>query len=294
MKRIRYTPPNTTWFVTNRCIQAQYLLRPDKEMTKHFGYWLGRALRLHPGIQLIAAVQMSNHFHFVLQDKDSELSSFLCYFEAHLATSTNKHRKREGPVFSHRFSASAVLDGEALLDRIIYTVMNPIKAGLVRNPEQWPGVILFPNPNDQSIEFRLFDHTRKNRDKGAGIMLPDSEYERFENVNIHASKDALTIEQDIHASCIAKKEERKGKGVVGVIKLRTQDPFANPKSPKKSRRPLCHAGSGPKSTALSDAYKALIKRIRAAHADASATFRSGQTKAQFPLHTFCPIRFCPT
>ena len=69
-------------------------MRPDEEMTKRFGYWLGRALKRYPGIELYAAVQMSNHFHFVLKDTASELALFMGYFEANLAKAINRLRKR--------------------------------------------------------------------------------------------------------------------------------------------------------------------------------------------------------
>ena len=75
MRPLRYLPPNTLWFVTSRCLQAQYLLRPDEEMTNRFGYWLGRALDRYSGIELYGAIQMSNHFHFVLKDTSSEQAS---------------------------------------------------------------------------------------------------------------------------------------------------------------------------------------------------------------------------
>lgn len=110
MRTIRYTPPNTDWFVTSRCLQAQHLMRPDAEMTGRFGYWLARSLSVYPGIKLRAAVQMSNHYHLVLRDTLGQLSDFMRYFGGNLAKSINGLRDRTGAVFHDRYSASPILD----------------------------------------------------------------------------------------------------------------------------------------------------------------------------------------
>lgn len=289
MKPIRYTPPNTFWFIGNRCFQAQFLMRPDDEMKLLFGYWLGRALRVHPGIELIAAVQMSNHFHFVLKDVDSELSRFLGYFEAHLATSINRLRNRSGAAFQTRFFSSPILDEAAVAERVLYTVLNPIQAKLVREPDQWPGILLSPKTTDQRIEFTLFDHAKKRHDQQRGIQRENHEYERTESIKIAGRPDATKIADKIQEGCIAIRKTERNKGVLGIRKLKAQDPFENPDSPKKSRRPVCYA----ESDVLKDNFKALMKRIRALHADASAAFRYGKTDIKFPQHTFCSFRFCP-
>jgi hypothetical protein len=81
----------------------------------------------------------------------------------------------------------------------------------------------------------------------------------------------------------------KGKAVLGVRKLRKQDPFDSPDSAKKSHSPISHSAC----EVLKKNFKAAIKRIRAAHADASAAFRYGKTDIKFPPHTFCSFRFYP-
>lgn len=54
--------PGTTYLVTRRCAQRQFLLRPSAETTAIFRYVL--ALAVHRfGVQLHAACVLSNHFH---------------------------------------------------------------------------------------------------------------------------------------------------------------------------------------------------------------------------------------
>ena len=86
---------------------------------------------------------MSNHVHLLLSDARSQLSSFMEYFLGQLAKATNGLRKRSSPVFERRFSAEPVLDEAALKDRLLYLILNPVKAGLVEHHEQWPGICLY-------------------------------------------------------------------------------------------------------------------------------------------------------
>jgi len=65
---LRWLRPNTLYFVTNRCYQRRFLLRPDPDANAIFLLALGRALRRYTGVQLKAAVTVSNHFHLLLAD----------------------------------------------------------------------------------------------------------------------------------------------------------------------------------------------------------------------------------
>ena len=215
MRPLRHLPPNTSWFVTSRCLQAQYLLRPDKEMTKRFGYWLGRALKRHPGIELFAAVQMSNHFHFVLKAATSELASFMAYFEANLAKAINQLRKRTGTVFHRRYSAEPILDEAAFDDRILYTVINPVRAGLVRSHEQWPGVILYSKTTVTDYTFEWFDEAKHERHRKHRIFYPRHHYLRTMILRLATLKNEGAIASAIKLEEERVRQARKGLGVLG-------------------------------------------------------------------------------
>ena len=51
------------------------------------------------------------------------------YFESNLAKAVNQIRNRTGTVFHRRYSAEQILDDNALVDRVLYIVMNPVRAG---------------------------------------------------------------------------------------------------------------------------------------------------------------------
>jgi len=290
MRPLRHLPPNTSWFVTSRCLQAQYLLRPDEQMTKRFGYWLGRALKRYPGIELFAAVQMSNHFHLVLKDASSELASFMGYFEANLAKAVNQLRKRSGTVFHRRYSAEPILDEAAFDDRILYTVMNPVRAGLVRTHERWPGVLLWAKNEPTTHVFQWFDEAKHDRHRKLRILHPIQEYLRKTNINVASFPNEEALRCAIKEEEERTRQVRKGLGVLGIRKILKQDPCSAPDSPKKSPRPKCHTTCD----VLRRAFREQMTALRDAYCEVSAAFRRGNSNAAFPIHTFRPFAWVPS
>ena len=258
-------------------------------MTNRFGYWLGCALEKYPGIKLYAVVQMSNHFHLVLKDSYGELASFMGYFEGNLAKAANHLRKRTGTVFHRRYSAEAILDDAAFDDRILYTVMNPVRAGLVQGHEDWPGVLLWPKVSSSEHIFEWFDQAKYDRESKHRFLCPKEEYVRKSKIHLAPmeNEDALrrAIKEDEQRVRIA----RKGFVVLGVRKVLQQDPFSTPNSPKKSPRPKCHTTC----EIIRRAFREQMRALRDAYCEASSAFRRGDLELQFPSHTFRPFSWVP-
>ncbi len=90
------------------------------------------------GCRILICCLMGNHFHLLVQVGDIPLSSvmqrFLCRYSRHF----NITHKRRGHVFQARFKARLCAKNAYLLTLIRYINNNPVKAGLVRRPEDWP------------------------------------------------------------------------------------------------------------------------------------------------------------
>jgi len=259
-------------------------------MTKRFGYWLGRALKNYPGVELYAAVQMSNHFHLVLKDRSCELASFMAYFEANLAKAINQLRKRTGTVFHRRYSAEPILDEAAFDDRILYTVMNPVQAGLVGTHARWPGVLLWAKDETSQYTFEWFDKTKHDRHRKLRILIPKEQYLRKANINLASFPNEQALRNAIKENEEKTRQLRKGRGVLGVRKVLKQDPFSVPDSSKKSPRPKCHTTCAE----LRRLFTEQMTALRDAYGEVSAAFRSGNSNAQFPAHTFRPFAWVPS
>ena len=62
-----------------------------------------------------------------------------------LAKFLNVFYRRSGAVWDNGKYSSVHLPSEAeVLDKIVYTLLNPVAAGLVASPGDWPGLVTLP------------------------------------------------------------------------------------------------------------------------------------------------------
>ena len=133
--------PGTTYLVTRRCTQRQFLLKPSRRTNGLVRYCLADAAR-HTGVLLHAICFMSNHWHGVVTDPWGRLPEFLERFHRLFARAQNSALGRwENLWSSEKPSIVELVSDEDILDKMAYTVANPTAAGLVRSPREWPGVI---------------------------------------------------------------------------------------------------------------------------------------------------------
>ena len=94
--------------------------------------WCGKK-----GVDIWAYCLMPNHVHFIMVPEFPE-SLKLAVGEAHrrYTRMVNFREDWRGHLWQGRF-ASYILDNEYLISAVRYIEMNPVKAGLVRNPEDW-------------------------------------------------------------------------------------------------------------------------------------------------------------
>jgi hypothetical protein len=103
------------------------------------GYCLAHAANTH-GIQVHACVMMSNHHHTDVTDPEGNLIGFKQLFHSLLARGINALRGRFDAVWSRDRACDTRRhsEDEALTD-LVYTLTNPVKAGLVKWGHQWEG-----------------------------------------------------------------------------------------------------------------------------------------------------------
>ena len=127
--------------VSRRCTQRQFLLRPDPVIEQVLTFCLGLAAQRH-GIEVFCLVAMSNHVHIGLRDPKGRLPRFMEHFDSLVARALNcYHRRGENFWAPGSYSAVNLADEDAVLDKIVYMITNPIEANLVDMPDQWPGLL---------------------------------------------------------------------------------------------------------------------------------------------------------
>ena len=130
----------TTYLVTRRCSQRQFLLRPGRTTNQVFLYLLALAARRY-GVKVHAYCVLSNHFHMVVTDPSARLPAFHQFLDALVARALNAALGRwENFWAPDSFSAVALMSPGDVLDKAAYVLANPVAAGLVRRGRQWPGL----------------------------------------------------------------------------------------------------------------------------------------------------------
>jgi len=136
----RQVLPGTTYLVTRRCSQRQFLLRPSATTNQVFRFVLALASRRY-GIQVHAFCVLSNHFHLVVTDPCARLPAFHQFLDSLVARAINtSHGRRESFWAPGSFSAVALVAPTDVLEKTAYVLANPVAAGLVRRGRLWPGL----------------------------------------------------------------------------------------------------------------------------------------------------------
>ncbi len=81
---------------------------------------------------------MENHYHLVIETPNANLSKGMHHLNATYCQAHHKKHDTVGHLFQGRFKAIVVDRESYLLELARYVVLNPVRAGLVAQPEDWP------------------------------------------------------------------------------------------------------------------------------------------------------------
>ena len=284
----RQVLPEKTYLITRRCIGRRFLLRPDKTLNNLFVYCLTLAAQKY-GVQVHAFCVMSNHFHIVLTDTDGVLPLFMGWLNRALAMCVKRLRRWDEVVFEPNTPYnSTVLDGQAeVMHKVMYTLLNPVTASLVRTPQEWPGIVT----TLKTLERGTLTATRPpvwfKDNVPAEVTLELTVPPVFSSKQ--AFVDALTPMLSAKLKQIRTEHRKAGRGYVGqdrVVKTRVT---SSPKT-KKSR-----FGRNPTFSALTrETWRKAAKELRAfrrAYRLAYEAWRNGDADIEFPLGTWWVTRY---
>jgi len=124
------------YHVTSRGDRREAIYRDDEDRRIWLGL-LGEACerfnwRCH------ASCQMTNHYHVVVETPEANLSKGMRQLNGVYTQTTNRRHGLMGHLFQGRFKAILVERDAYLLEAARYVVLNPVRAGMVEQAEDWP------------------------------------------------------------------------------------------------------------------------------------------------------------
>ena len=141
------------YLLTRNTIQGQYIFHPytggrlrnaGRRLRNQCGYLLGYYANKYD-IDVGAANYYSNHTHAVMDDRHGALPDFQRDHNALLARYVRFLRRSKGAVWEPGTGTRVALTSpEAILDRIVYTLMQQVKDGVLRTVRQWDGFVTSP------------------------------------------------------------------------------------------------------------------------------------------------------
>ena len=81
--------------------------------------------------------QMTNHYHLIVETAEGNLSAGMRQLNGVYTQKLNRRHARVGHVFQGRFKGILVERDSYLLELARYVVLNPVRAGMVKNVRQW-------------------------------------------------------------------------------------------------------------------------------------------------------------
>jgi REP element-mobilizing transposase RayT len=274
--------PGKTYLITRRCTQRQFLLRPSRMTNQNVEYCLALAAE-RTGVLLHAVCVMSNHWHGVVTDPQARLPEFLEIFHKLVAKVQNASLGHWENLWSSDKTSVVLLVSESdVLEKMAYTLANPTVAGLVKSPDEWPGVISRRFGEARSVEMPdlFFD---------AEGELPESVALEFVRPPIFApiSDSQLQVRlRDAVAKLVKRAREDmalRNLPFVGRNGVLRQSFSAVPKTPAPRRNPSPRiaAKSTPARVRAIERMLEFVREYRAVWSE----WRAGNRAAVFPVGT---------
>ncbi|MCA8923376.1 MAG: hypothetical protein KDD82_16285 [Planctomycetes bacterium] len=284
------TLPGQTYMLTRRTAFRKFFLLPSELVTQVFLYCLAASAPRF-GLEVHAYCVLSNHYHLIVTDVRGNLPLFLHWFHVHVSKLLNlKYERAENLWSNEKTGKLALVSRVDVLDKIVYTIANPVSSGLVSRSERWPGPISLADKLAGSIRQCLrpgFLFRRKGPcPRKASLVLtkpPQFADMSDEAFNVLVARRVAEREEALRA-----KRRGEGKGFLGRRQLRRHSVEDTPST----------AARGAKSRLAINprvASKNKWLRIQAinsnrgfleAHAAALEEWRSGNRDAVFPSGTW--------
>ena len=133
---LRIEFPGALYHVTARGDRREAIFADDEDRAA-FLTILGQGLARFDAC-VLAYCLMGNHYHLVVHSRSGELSRLMRHVNGVYTQAINRRHGLVGHLFQGRFKSILVDRDAYLLEVCRYVDLNPVRAGMVKTPQQWP------------------------------------------------------------------------------------------------------------------------------------------------------------
>ncbi len=187
---LRIEFPGALFHVTSRGNEQRDTFRDDVDRVRFLEYLRKTVDRFR--WVLYAYVLMSNHFHLLLElTEERTLSNGMKWLNGEYARAFNRRHDRVGHLVQGRFDAPLIEKETYFLEVARYVVLNPVRAGMVKRPEDYKWSSYRATLGDAPVpEWLAADdllaHFKNDRE------IARSRYQQFVNDRIALEKNPWT------------------------------------------------------------------------------------------------------
>ena len=281
--------------VTNRVIEGLPFVARESVKDVILGI-MARGQSMHP-MHICCFLFMGNHYHMILAGKAHKLSRFMNYIDGEIAKSFQRLTGRyEGKFWKGRYKEQKLATPLDVARKMAYIYSNPIRAGLVSHPREYPGLSsygqeghiparwirpsrlkrLFPRYS-RFTERKDYLHVRKNSERFYTLKVTHDGWVNFFD-------DELP--RDFYKDLIQTEDRR----YLGARALREQSLDREWKPKKRSRTPFVICHDKELRLSLIKSYKLFVEECKKAW----ELFKEGFSDVLFPRGCFMPPRLART
>jgi REP element-mobilizing transposase RayT len=295
--------PESTYLITRSTTQRKFLLRPDPVVARVVTYCLFYAAKKH-GVSVHAFCVLSDHLHLVVTDHEAELPRFMHWFSEFTAKCLNAYYGQRECFWAanSKYNAVRLEAREDVLDKIVYTMTNPVHSRLTPTGAEWPGAKSVPADLrgadgrrqtkrgkwlKPSFHARRPDFFSAKGDLPAEVSGWITKPAAFADLNLGAYEALLARtlrerEKTVSAALIA--EYGKRGAFLGAKKAARVDPQSSPTTPREESAIIPTIAA--KDCELRIAAIARRREFLRAYQDALVEYRAGEHQVKFPAGTY--------
>jgi REP element-mobilizing transposase RayT len=134
-RRPRLEAPGATHHVVANAVAGQELVRDDHDRRALWAR-LGRTVKRYRWSCLVYCF-LDTHFHLLVETPEPNLGEGMQWLCGRYGQEFNLRYSRRGALFGQRYYSELVRSDRHLASAIVYVLLNPVRAGIVRQPEDW-------------------------------------------------------------------------------------------------------------------------------------------------------------